>query len=46
VVLREVEQARLLEAQKWELFYDAQTVADKARLNLLRQTGGLLAALR
>jgi outer membrane protein TolC len=46
VVLREVEQARLLEAQKWEVFYDAQTTADKARLNLLRQTGGLLAALR
>ena len=46
VVLREVEQARLLEAQKWELFYDAQTSAEKARLHLLRQTGGLLAALR
>lgn len=46
VVLREVEQARLVEAQKWELFYDAQTTADKARLNLLRHTGGLLAALR
>ena len=46
VTLREVEQSRLLEAQKWELFYDAQTAADKARLNLLRQTGGLLAALR
>ncbi len=46
VILREVEQARLLEAQKWEIFYDAQTNADKARLNLLRQTGGLLAALR
>jgi outer membrane protein TolC len=44
--LREVEQARVLEAQRWEAFYDAQTTAGKARLNLLRHTGGLLAALR
>ena len=46
VALSEVEQARVTEAQKWEAFYDAQTTTDKARLNLLRQTGTLIAALR
>lgn len=46
VGLSEVEQARVAESQRWEAFYDAQTTADKARLNLLRRTGGLLAALR
>jgi outer membrane protein len=46
VRLTEVEQARLTESQKWEAFFDAQTASDKARLNLLRQTGALVAALR
>ncbi len=46
VPLREVELARSTEAQKWEAFFDAQTAAAKARLNLLRHTGGLLAVLR
>jgi outer membrane protein TolC len=46
ISLSEVEQARLLEAQRWEGYYDARTAADKARLGLLRQTGELLAALR
>ncbi len=46
VPLTEVEQARVTETQKWEAFYDSQTAAQKARLNLLRQTGSLLAALR
>jgi len=41
----EVEQARLVEFQKWELFYDSQTAVEAAKLGLLRQTGGLLAAL-
>jgi outer membrane protein len=42
----EVEQARAEEALRWEAYYDARTTADKAQLNLLRQTGELLAALR
>lgn len=46
VPLNEVEQARATETQKWEAFYDTQTVSQKARLNLLRQTGSLLAALK
>lgn len=45
VDLRQVEQARVVEFQKWEALYDSQTAATRARLNLLRQTGGLLAAL-
>jgi len=46
VSVAEVEQARLGEGVQWEVFYDAQTAAGKARLALLRHTGGLLAALR
>jgi outer membrane protein len=46
VGLTEVEQARAEEAQRWEAYYDARTAADKAQLNLLRQTGELLSALR
>ena len=46
VGLTEVEQARAEEAQRWEAYYDARTTADKAQLNLLRQTGELLSALR
>ena len=40
--LREVEQARVAENQKWIAFYDAQYVAEKAKWNVLRLTGGLL----
>ena len=46
VSLSDVEQARAAESAKWEAFYDAQTTAHKARLNLLRQTGSLIAALK
>ena len=42
----EVEQARVTESQRWEAFFDAQTAEQKSRLNLLRQTGTLVAALR
>jgi outer membrane protein TolC len=40
--LREVEQARVAENQKWIAFYDAQYAAEKAKWNVLRLTGGLL----
>jgi outer membrane protein len=43
--LRQVEEARSVETDKWIAFYDAGTNAVKARLNLLRQTGDLVAAL-
>ncbi len=46
IAVSEVEQARVTESQKWEAFYDTQTTTDKTRLNLLRQTGTLVAALR
>lgn len=44
--LRQVEEARAAETEKWIAFYDTGASVEKARLNLLRQTGELLAALR
>ncbi len=41
-----VDDARLNEQEKWIAFYDAQHTEEKARLNVLRQTGTLLASLR
>ena len=46
VTVSEVEQTRLVEDQKWEAFYDAQSATAKARLNLLRETGLLIAAMQ
>jgi outer membrane protein len=44
--LRQVEEARFVESEKWIAFYDAQFATEKARLNLLRQTGQLLAEIQ
>ena len=44
--LRQVEEARFLEDEKWIAFYDAQFSGERARLNLLRQTGELTANLK
>jgi len=41
-----LEQARAAENEKWLSYYDAQHLADRARLNILHQTGTLLTALR
>lgn len=41
-----VDEARMTEQEKWIAYYDAQNTIEKAKLNLLRQSGGLLAALR
>ena len=46
VALDEVERARAREAQAWEGFYDASYALRKAKLNLLRRTGELVAALQ
>ena len=46
VDLEAVERARLAENQAWGAFYDSQYAVQKAKLNLLRQTGELVAALR
>lgn len=44
--LREVEQARMAEDEKWVAFLEANYTLEAARLDLLKQTGDLLAALR
>ena len=44
--LREVEQGRLAEDEKWMAFIDANYTLETAKLNLLHETGDLLAALR
>lgn len=43
---QQVDNARLTEQEKWIAFYDAQHLVENARLDLLKQTGTLLAALR
>jgi len=44
--LRQVEEARFTEAEKWIAFYDARFGTDRARLNLLKLTGNLMVALK
>jgi outer membrane protein TolC len=44
--LRQVEEARVQENDKWIAFYDAQYGVEKARWNLLRLSGGLLASIQ
>ncbi len=44
--LEEVERARILENQAWGAYYEGQYSLQKAKLDLLRQTGELVAALR
>ncbi len=46
VARQRVDDARLNEQEKWIAFYDAQHTQEKARLNVLRETGTLIAALR
>jgi outer membrane protein len=43
---QQVDNARLAEQEKWIAFYDAQHALENARVDLLRQTGALVAALR
>ncbi|MGP0070914.1 MAG: TolC family protein [Bryobacteraceae bacterium] len=43
---QQVDNARLTEQEKWIAFYDTQHAVENARLDLLRQTGTLTAALR
>ncbi len=44
--LRQLEEARLVETQKWIAFYDAQYALEKARWNVLRLTGSLVLAIQ
>ncbi len=46
VPMRQVEQARLEEGDRWIALYDAETQVTRAKLAILRQTGNLLASLR
>jgi outer membrane protein TolC len=45
VTLRQVEEARVAENDKWMAFYDAQYGLERARWSVLRLTGDLLAAV-
>lgn len=44
--MRQVDEARLIENDKWVAFYDAQYTLEKARWNVLRLTGTLADAIR
>jgi outer membrane protein TolC len=44
--LRQVEEARIVESEKWLAFYDAQYSAERARLALLHHTGELVGSLK
>ena len=46
LTLRQVEEARIVENQKWIAFYDAQYALEKARWNMLRLTGGLMGSIQ
>ena len=45
ITLRQVEEARVAENDKWMAFYDAQYGLERARMSVLRLTGDLLAAV-
>lgn len=44
--LKQVEEARFLEDERWMAFYEAQYAMEKAKWDLLRQTGDLVASLK
>ena len=44
--MEKLEAARFVENEKWIAFYDARWALDRARLEVSRQTGTLIAALR
>jgi hypothetical protein len=46
VGLRQIEEARSAETDKWMLFFEVNATLEKARLCLLKQTGTLLAAMQ
>ncbi len=44
--LRQVEDLRAVETEKWIGFYDAENVLEKTKLALLKQTGSIIAAMQ
>jgi outer membrane protein TolC len=45
VNLRQVEESRLAESEKWIAWYESRSLLEKARLAVLHQTGNLIASL-
>jgi len=43
--LRQVEESRFTESEKWIAYYESRANLEKARLGVLRQTGNLMASL-
>ena len=46
VAMRQVEEARFGEDEKWIAFFEADAAVERARFNVLRQTGEIVAALK
>ena len=44
--LRQVEEARFQENERWLAYYDARYSVERARLELLKETGALIAAIK
>lgn len=44
--LSEMEQARFEENEKWIAYFDAQNTLERVKLDILRLTGSLIAALK
>lgn len=44
--IQELEQARFQEQEKWIAYYDSQYAVERAKLDILKHTGGLLASLQ
>jgi len=44
--VKQVEEARALETEKWLALYDALHAVERAQIDLLRQTGTIIAAIR
>ena len=43
--LRQIEELRSAESEKWLAFFDAQNTVERAEIEVLRQTGTIMAAL-
>jgi outer membrane protein len=46
IPMSQVEASRMVEQEKWLAYYESQHAVEAARLNVLKQTGTLLAALK
>jgi outer membrane protein TolC len=46
VAMRQVEEAHFGEDEKWIAFFEAEATVERARFNVLRQTGEIVAALK